>query len=659
MPAVEIRVTTQAGPNQCSAIIKAEDPSFAKTACSRLATYVTLPNIKAVAVAPLMPHSKNLCQVDCRKVHCTWNRPTREAKLNFGARNIAFRVQKQFKTGYYKVSGSKVMAFMQGNQKGQDGWVVKLTGLDGATEEQNILQAIPESERPRNIELGEPTYVADRELDSTIVQSMLLQYGPLERWDVSSNPKGKRFNAHGTFLEESSARDAESSLNKMPLSFSMTTQLSVRIVASASFKIPAKVYDAVRPQIDAQKAIWEQQYMRCIEIPFKGQYRVLKLEGDDHPKVVRAKEKIEKIIAGNIIRMDGKDLRCGNFRKDGQEYEKVKVIENTFKVVIIPDIRGSLFRVFGREECSGETLEKITEMLQACISESHVIELDDADFKWASTGGLAFLKSQLGEGKASFNITPKYKRIFIKGSKADYNKAMTIIAAKQTVSPSRISGSEMECPCCFCEIEDPVHLSCGHVYCGDCFVQMCVSEMTSTQGFHIQCIKTTDSDGSACKKTFSLSEIQQHLPSETFEEVLDKSFESYITRHPTDFAYCPSPDCDQIYRIASPDFGHPNIFTCKKCLKSTCTRCHKSHPGKPCPGSKASSVLSDKIKEDLGIKACPKCARLMEKIDGCNHVTCKCGAHVCWVCLASFEESDHCYGHMRSIHGGIYGLRGF
>ncbi|KAL6786485.1 hypothetical protein J3E68DRAFT_215692 [Trichoderma sp. SZMC 28012] len=646
---VDIRLVAQAEQDQCTAILKAEDPSFARTACRKLATYTTLSGMKVAIVPPIIPHSQSPYQIDCRKVHCAWSRPTREARLIFATKGPAYKLQRESRAGNYKVLGSRVNAHVQ---QSPEGWVVKLAGLSGTVSEQDIVKTIPVSERPQKVELGEPDYVADSELDTTIIQSMLMGFGPLERWEVPNNSKAKRFNAYGIFFDESPARDAASSLNKKPLSFSKTTQLSVSVVASAKFKISAKIYDMVRPRINAQKPAWDRQYIRLSEFPCKGQYHILKLEGDNHQGVVKAKECIEKIVQGEVVRMEGKDLRCGNFRKDGKESKKVKTIENTFNVLIIPDIRKSQFRVFGREAVPKETLEQITKLLQDCVSESHVIELNDVDFWWASNGGFRFLRSQLGDGIAFFDITPRYKRILIRGSKADYNNAMAIVAAKKIMPRDADSVSGMECPTCFCEPDEPIRMSCDHVYCSDCFVQMCVAEMTADREFQICCPKA-DATGKICKKAFSLSEIQEHLPSETFEDILEKSFESYITRHPADFKYCETPDCGQVYRVTSHGSDHPTIFTCKKCLKSTCTICHTSHPGKPCTKGNPSSALSNKMKEELGIKGCPRCSRLIEKTDGCDHMTCKCGAHVCWVCLASFGESGECYEHMRRIHGGI------
>jgi hypothetical protein len=37
-------------------------------------------------------------------------------------------------------------------------------------------------------------------------------------------------------------------------------------------------------------------------------------------------------------------------------------------------------------------------------------------------------------------------------------------------------------------------------------------------------------------------------------------------------------------------------------------------------------------------KACPKCGKPVEKNGGCNHITCPCGAHFCWMCLGLFDS---------------------
>lgn len=684
----EVRVTTRMDQQKCSAVIKSENPSFAKLVCSKLQTYTTLPDIKAAAIPVTMPQSRSLHQVESRKVHCSWHRPTREAVLKFGTRAIATRVSKNFNAGRFQVLGNRVTAGVPNRQDNQGNpavWTVTLTGLAETTEEKHITQNLPESDRPRTIEIGKPSYITDLEFDSTIVKSMLLDFGPLDRWEVSSSSKGKRINVFATFLEESAARDAVSSLNNKPLSFSDTTRLSIRLVTLAKFKVPIKVYDAVRQRVTTQREIWERQHIHFFEHHTRGQFNILKLEGENYQRVAQAKELLEKMFSGEVIRMDGKDLHSANFRKGGDDFKIMKELEGLHCVVIVPNIHRSQFQVFGLTEKSASALENIRTTLQASMPESHVINLNADEFKWVSKGGLKVLEAQLGRGIATLSITPRHKRIYIRGSKADKNRAMTIIDSRRAgsavvIETARGAETEKTCPSCLCEAEDPIHTSCGHVYCSECFDNMCVAAMTGTGEFRISCIETIgDGDGivSTCQRAFSLTELREQLPYERFEEVLRASFASHVGRHPADFKYCPTPDCDQIYRVATSGATKssssssssnplaatgvpPSTFTCGKCLAPTCTACHRPHLGKTTCASKAPGsssrggelVMDSKRKEELGIKDCPRCGTLLEKTGGCNHMECRCGAHVCWRCLAAFGKSGECYEHMRKVHGG-------
>lgn len=41
------------------------------------------------------------------------------------------------------------------------------------------------------------------------------------------------------------------------------------------------------------------------------------------------------------------------------------------------------------------------------------------------------------------------------------------------------------------------------------------------------------------------------------------------------------------------------------------------------------------------MKACPKCAVLIQKIGGCNRMTCRCGHKFCWICLQDMPNYSH------------------
>jgi hypothetical protein len=48
----------------------------------------------------------------------------------------------------------------------------------------------------------------------------------------------------------------------------------------------------------------------------------------------------------------------------------------------------------------------------------------------------------------------------------------------------------------------------------------------------------------------------------------------------------------------------------------------------------------------LGGKQCPQCGNAVVKSSGCNHMTCACGQHFCWICLLPFASANDTYRHL-------------
>ncbi|KPM43733.1 hypothetical protein AK830_g2777 [Neonectria ditissima] len=653
----DVRIMKTAASDKCSAIVKVEDPTFAKTACGKLRTCVGLQDHQPVSIPVPVPAGSNFHQVDCRQVHCSWHRPARSACLIFESNEIARRVFVKFIKGKYQVLGAKATVKQpvarRNDKPSETTWVVELTGLADTVEAQDVMQGITAIDNPRQIEMGEPSYVADLDVDSTLIKSMLYEFGPLERWDVSDSSKGRRIKAQATFVEEAQARDAAMSLDKKALPFCGTGKLFVQLVTTVKFKVSTRVYDVVQKQINSNKAAWERKYIRLFALSPRGFYRILKLQGENRQLVAEAQKNLERIISGRVMRIDGKDLRLANLKMDGNIVKRLKKIEEDLGVVIIRDVRASQVRVFGPEASFAMATEALHRLIQDMNVASHLIKLDqEAELRWALEGGFKQLESQLGRDKVVFDLTSRH--ILIHGTEKDAADAKLVISYRETGSLGNTSNSQMECPVCLCEAEEPVYTSCNHVYCGFCFVNMCRAEASTSKDFCVACVGGLGS----CGKALDISEIHSVLLSETFEDVMAASFASHVRRHPDQFRYCPTPDCSQVYRVASNPTALSTTFTCGKCLASTCTACHAPHPGTTCAehkGDESGGVAAlNKIKQELGIKDCPRCSTAMEKTEGCNHMTCKgCGIHICWICLTTFDESRACYDHMRGLHGGI------
>jgi predicted Zn-ribbon and HTH transcriptional regulator len=159
-------------------------------------------------------------------------------------------------------------------------------------------------------------------------------------------------------------------------------------------------------------------------------------------------------------------------------------------------------------------------------------------------------------------------------------------------------------------------------------------------------------------RVLGIAELNQHLSSTAFEEVLEESFASHIRRRPDEYRFCPTPDCGFIYRSTT----SAKTYTCPKCLEVTCTRCNDHHGPMTCADYKdlKSGGLEafERFKKSMKIKDCPKCKTPIEKIDGCNHMTCGgCAAHLCWICLKIFPTGVLCYDHLSKEHGGIFNER--
>lgn len=57
------------------------------------------------------------------------------------------------------------------------------------------------------------------------------------------------------------------------------------------------------------------------------------------------------------------------------------------------------------------------------------------------------------------------------------------------------------------------------------------------------------------------------------------------------------------------------------------------------------------------VRSCPRCGVPTEKLSGCDHISCVCGAHWCFFC-GKQSSSNNIYEHMTKEHGGFYGVPG-
>lgn len=82
--------------------------------------------------------------------------------------------------------------------------------------------------------------------------------------------------------------------------------------------------------------------------------------------------------------------------------------------------------------------------------------------------------------------------------------------------------------------------------------------------------------------------------------------------------------------------GPSRKASCQKCLSQVCFDCREAwHPARTCADMAVTAVAEWSTSRDCG--QCPSCMAFIERVDGCNHMTCRCGHEFCWLC-------GHVYG---------------
>ncbi|KAK8068339.1 hypothetical protein PG996_007451 [Apiospora saccharicola] len=690
----------------CSADVKVEDPTFAKAVCAKVfASRRDLDSVAVAAPVTAAPNSSSMARrIDCRKIHCSWHRPVRLVWMNFGGRDVAEKVQQRFASGTSRILDQPVDA--RDPPRGASdwrnplSWTVTLKAVPGQATEADVLRSIPMGIRPRRVTLGQPTYRARLDLVSAGVKSLLAAIGPLDWWECAPDSGAKRAKAQARFLYEEDARKAAQSLHDAPLPCSgagTKVKLTVQLVTSAKFRVSESVYRASQARIEEVGEVWDKQlHVRLSAYPPDKGFRALRLEGEQTHAVAQAANALETILNGALIVAPSSPATAGgdndrrlvplwspSFVYNGAAFSRVKGLEKDLGVYIERDRRACRLKVFGpeavRETVYGRVAAIVEEEAQSVGT--YTIPLSQSQMRWAGRGGfgLRTLIRTMGKRAAVAFDNPLHpKNIVITGGEDEYREAVMYVQSHQPVTENGHSLQDTpeanDCAVCWSPAEEPVLTSCGHMYCGDCFLGLCQSSFsvdTIAKGGEEAMVRCRG-DSDRCHTVLGLTELEENLATEKLEGLLAASFAAHVAKRPLEYRYCPTPDCGNIYRVAavvsSSDAPSTTAkvvakpFTCSGCLQMTCTRCHEDHDGAAvsCAAYAAQSAAektrevdaaTGELMHQLGIKACPKCRTHIEKTFGCDHMLCKaCGTHICWACLAMFAKSGECYAHMQKTH---------
>ncbi|VDC01531.1 unnamed protein product [Peniophora sp. CBMAI 1063] len=381
----------------------------------------------------------------------------------------------------------------------------------------------------------------------------------------------------------------------------------------------------------------------------------ISLSGGDPAIVGPLKVKVEELAASGEL-VSGWHPRLAQLEyREGPFVNRALVESGAF---ICVDQQRQQIRVYGSPEAiaRGRTIVQDELARLAGPSQTQVARVPREAARDFMMRGVPELCEHLGEENVHFD--PATCVLTTSGGAETRHLIFRVIFTHAApVEPRIPAGARDVCPICYDAVQAPVRLACGHTYCTPCLRHFLRSAIDSDK-FPLTCM----GDEARCGVPIPIHHIECFLSKQLYSRLLQAVFRTYIARNPLTVRYCKTPNCQQVYRVASQDVPRPVPTKCPDCLVVVCPGCNQgAHEGYTCAEHLARTDpeeqerLVDLWVTDQGgrVQRCPQCRLPLEKTAGCNHVTCRCGVHICWRCWGiSSESADEIYKHMRSEHGG-------
>ncbi|KAK3372569.1 hypothetical protein B0H63DRAFT_301283 [Podospora didyma] len=246
------------------------------------------------------------------------------------------------------------------------------------------------------------------------------------------------------------------------------------------------------------------------------------------------------------------------------------------------------------------------------------------------------------------------------------------LPAGMVIAPGNVPHPELRVECIICTTSFPqwkalegieIHqLPCRHFHCDACFRTNCKISLRTMPFRPVRC----------CGPPVPTSELRRHLVFTQDELTLYREKLTEFNLR-DDLLYCWDPKCSafippalrtsvprEAMAMATRTTGGTSAL-CRKCKTKTCMACRAKFHFGPCnPASVVAaarrssapaqllslSVIEQRFKalsKRMGWKPCPACKRMVEKMEGCNHIICTCGCHFCYRCgKAPYDNHGPC-----------------
>uniref|UniRef100_A0A8C5Q0V2 Ring finger protein 216 n=1 Tax=Leptobrachium leishanense TaxID=445787 RepID=A0A8C5Q0V2_9ANUR len=210
-------------------------------------------------------------------------------------------------------------------------------------------------------------------------------------------------------------------------------------------------------------------------------------------------------------------------------------------------------------------------------------------------------------------------------------------------------GQMIECRCCYGSFafEELTQCADGHLFCKECLIKYAQEAAFGSAQPRLSCLEGT------CTCDFPTSELEKVLPENILQKYYERKAEEDISAACADqLVRCPSCSFPALLDKDVDRFSCPN----PNCRKESCKKCQKSwkeHAGLTCEQLAESDDVKYRtfIEEKMTaarVRKCHACSTGLIKSEGCNRMSCRCGAQMCYLCRTPINGYDHFCQHPHS-----------
>ncbi|XP_074014430.1 E3 ubiquitin-protein ligase RNF216 [Numenius arquata] len=224
-----------------------------------------------------------------------------------------------------------------------------------------------------------------------------------------------------------------------------------------------------------------------------------------------------------------------------------------------------------------------------------------------------------------------------------------LLALQMNEEQYQKDGQMIECCCCYGEFafEELTQCADGHLFCKECLIKYAEEAVFGSGKSELSCME------GSCTCSFPTSELEKVLPENILCKYYERKAEEEVAAACADeLVRCPFCNFPALLDNDVKRFSCPN----PRCRKETCRKCQglwKEHMNLTCEqlAEKDDIKYRTSIEEKMTaarIRKCHKCGTGLIKSEGCNRMSCRCGAQMCYLCRAAINGYDHFCQHPRS-----------